>query len=291
MAPNVSSPPDASSGNDVVSRIYLIRHGDRFDYANPSWLDSAKAHGALVTDPPLSALGHKQATETAEHLRKLASSTAADDNAHHVDHILVSPYLRVIQTACPTSHALGLPLNVEHGLSEAHATPGDVLPSPRERFAYFPQINPGHTSLLNVEPTPGFVCPKTGHPCEAFAGKYCQRMEQFATRLERAYLGKSIVMFSHAASVALVAALLKCSMRTLKFAPCGIYHLERRNEGPWRLVGSGESNDKYVSENTSTTYPWGFSEKHFTEGTAGNYFGSSEGIDLDYFATEGGGAM
>ena len=32
MAPNISSAADGG-GSDVVSRIYLIRHGDRFDYA------------------------------------------------------------------------------------------------------------------------------------------------------------------------------------------------------------------------------------------------------------------
>ena len=192
------------------------------------------------------------------------------------------PYHRVIQTACPTSDALGLSLHIENGSSEAHATPG-VLPSPAKRFAYFPQVNPDYSSLLDVQPTPNFECPKTGFPCEAFAGKYCQRMEQFAARLETAYHGQTVALFSHAASVALVAALLKCSMRKLKFAPCGIYHLERINRGPWSLISSGESNTDYVEENSPTTYPWGFAEKYFDEGSGKTYFGSSEGIGLDYF--------
>lgn len=290
MAPNnnSASPPDA--GSNVISRIYLIRHGDRFDYANPSWLDSAKDYGALITDPPLSALGHRQASETADQLWKITKNNdqetnSSNDNAqqHHVDQILVSPYLRVIQTACPTSNILNIPLSIENGLAEAHATPGSVLPSPKERFVYFPQINPTYNTLLNVHPTPGYNCPKTGHPCEAFAGKYCQRMEQFAKCLEQTYFGKNIVLFSHAASVALVAALLHCSLRSLKFAPCGIYHLERINDGPWTLAQGGESNEEYVTENSPTTYPWGFSEKHFDEDSGGHYFGSSEGVDLDYF--------
>mmetsp|Transcript_4502 Transcript_4502/g.10078 ORF Transcript_4502/g.10078 Transcript_4502/m.10078 type:complete len:296 (-) Transcript_4502:341-1228(-) len=293
MAPYVhAASPDA--GNDVISRIYLIRHGDRFDYANPSWLESAKDHGALVTDPPLSALGHRQARETADQLRRITKTNDnenGDTNSqqqhhnHHVDKILVSPYLRVIQTACPTSDALGLPLSIENGLSEAHATPG-VLPSPADRFAYFPHIDPGHVSLYDVQSTPGHSCPKTGHACEAFAGKYCQRMEQFATCLERTYYGKSVMLFSHAASVALVAALVKCSMRDLKFAPCGIYQLQRVNEGPWTLMGNGDSNEEYVTENSPTTYPWGFGDKYFIEGTERNYWGSSEGIGLDYFVRE-----
>jgi len=205
------------------------------------------------------------------------------EKAHQVDKILVSPYLRVIQTACPTADVLGLRLCIETGLSEAHATPGSVLPSPAERFAYFPHVDPDHTSHLELSPTPGYLCPRTGFPCEAFAGRYCQRLEQFASRLEGAYHGQTVALFSHAASVALVAALLKCSMRKLKFAPCGIYHLERVNRGPWSLIRNGESNDDYVDENSPTTYPWGFDEKHFDEASGKDYFGSSEGIDLDYF--------
>ena len=280
--------------------------------SNPSWLDSAKAHGALITDPPLSPLGHRQAMETADHLWKLVNNSkqqhpttnkdtsqptfdaniGLNSQHHHVDEILVSPYLRVIQTAIPTSTILNLPLSIESGLSESHATPGpNIVPTPHERFRYFPQINPNYTSLLQVQPTPGYSCSKTGYPCEAFAGRYVQRMQSFASILEKNHRGKSIVLFSHAASVALVASLLRCSMRNLKFAPCGIYHLQRTNNDPWTLMRHGGCNAEYVSENSPTTYPWGFSEEHFEEGDNSSnkeneYFGSSEGIDLDYFVQD-----
>mmetsp|Transcript_15509 Transcript_15509/g.31376 ORF Transcript_15509/g.31376 Transcript_15509/m.31376 type:complete len:339 (-) Transcript_15509:132-1148(-) len=309
---------NTSNNDDDISRVYLIRHGDRFDYANPSWLVSARKNGVLVTDPPLSDLGHRQARETADYLSLITkkrmdavpSSTSGDavdsspspegregdqwqqnqHNNHGVSKILASPYLRVIQTACPTSAALNLPISIELGLSEAHATPGSVLPSPRDRFAYFPQIDTSYESLLHVEPTPGYKCRKTGQPCEAFAGRYTQRMGEFARRVEETYRGRTIVCFSHAASVALVAAFLKCTMRELKFAPCGVYELRRRGDGPWEMVTDGESNP-HVTENAATTYPWGFGEKHFEEKkdgdtVPGDYFGSSEGIGLDYFVDE-----
>ena len=198
---------------------------------------------------------------------------------------MVSPYLRVIQTACPTSDAFDIPLCIEGGLSEAHATPGDVLPSPRDRFAYFPQVDPTYHSLHRVKPTPGFACPKTGHPCEAFAGHYTKRMGEFAKKIEEHHCGETIVCFSHAASVALVAALLKRSMRELKFAACGVYELERIDDGPWTLVSGGDTNP-HVTETSPTTYPWGFSEKQFKEVEGGRYFGESEGVGLDYFVPE-----
>ena len=248
MAPRAECPQN-NINNDIISRIFLIRHGDRFDYANPTWLDAAKEHGALITDPPLSELGHRQAQETANFLRSIVEKANKDDHdsenddidqdRSHVHNILVSPYLRVIQTAIPTSNALQLPICIEYGLSESHATPlfttinGGInanLPSPQDRFSYFPQIDPSYQSLLQIRSTPGHTCPKTGMPCEAFAGKYCQRMKELAERLEKVYFGKSIVCFSHAASVALVAALLKCSLKELNFAPCGVYELNRTND-------------------------------------------------------------
>lgn len=48
MAPSLPAHQDNADG-DVISRIYLIRHGDRFDYANPGWLGTAKESGCLVT--------------------------------------------------------------------------------------------------------------------------------------------------------------------------------------------------------------------------------------------------
>lgn len=233
-------------------------------------------------DPPLSHLGHRQAIEVAVHLQKIMPN---NEQGQAMQKILVSPYLRAIQTATATSCAFDMPLCIENGLSESHATP-DILPTPHQRFAYFPMVDPNYNSLLNVTSTPGFFCPKTGFACEAFAGRYCKRMESFARCLERIHYGKTIVLFSHAASVALVAALTKCSMTDLKFAPCGIYHLERVNNGPWKILQSGNDNTQHVSQNSLTTYPWGFSKKYFEENESNKYFGSSEGIDLEYFVEE-----
>ena len=277
------------SSEEGVSRIFLIRHGDRFDYANSSWLDRAQQHGALVTDPPLSALGHRQAQETADHLVSLLQCRSVQ-----VTKILVSPYLRVLQTACPLSDALQLPLCIERGLSEAHATPG-ILPSAAARFAYFPHVDVSYSSLVpDVTATPGFICRKTGVPCEAFAGHYVARMDRLARALERHHAGDTVVCYSHAASTALVAALLQCSLRDLTFAPCGIFELQRGvGQKHWTLVTNGAVNTPHVTENSPTTFPWGFQDKHFqeqeaststtTSSTTANYFGTSQGIGLDYF--------
>ena len=65
-----------------VSAIYLVRHGDRLDYANKDlWHANAAELGHNERDLPLSELGHRQAQETAA-----ALSAAA------VDQILVRAY-------------------------------------------------------------------------------------------------------------------------------------------------------------------------------------------------------
>ena len=86
-----------ASGATPRTTVFLVRHGARHDYANPAaWKETCRRLGHEPSDPPLSALGHKQAREVAAALQ-----------GQGIRHILVSPYLRVIQTAQPLAHALG----------------------------------------------------------------------------------------------------------------------------------------------------------------------------------------
>jgi hypothetical protein len=48
MAPSLPAHQENGDG-DTISRIYVIRHGDRFDYANPGWMDTARESSCLVT--------------------------------------------------------------------------------------------------------------------------------------------------------------------------------------------------------------------------------------------------
>merc|ERR1711862_364085 len=155
-------------------------------------------------------------------------------------------------------------LNIETGLSEIRAT-SSGLQTPQQRFAYFPHINTTYTPLLDLKTSPGQYCQKTNLPCESFPESYIRRMEHFAAMLEQSYYGKNVVLFSHAASVALVCALVKCTLRGLKFAPCGVYHLERLNRGPWRIIKSGSTNESYVTKNSEWTFPWGYQDNNFAK--------------------------
>jgi broad specificity phosphatase PhoE len=50
---------DANGFQESV--IYLMRHGDRWDFAHPEWEVQMRELGYGTWDPSLSPLGHKQA--------------------------------------------------------------------------------------------------------------------------------------------------------------------------------------------------------------------------------------
>ena len=243
-------------GCDHPSNLYLIRHGARHDHLEPKWKDESKSLGLNVRDPPLSALGHRQGRDTAKHLARLPSSVRPEK-------ILVSPYLRVIQTAAPTADILGLKLEVEQGLAEIHHILGQI-PEATERFAYFPQISVGNDETLSLcEPTADTTDPETGLGAESYPLGYLTRLKRFAPLLSKACDGRNVACFSHAASVALVAALLgETELSAVgAFAPTGIFHLRSAGGGaPWVLESHGGTNP-HVSENHSATYPWAHPEE------------------------------
>ena len=117
------------SRDALCTTVYLIRHGARHDFADKAaWRATCNRLGHETSDPPLSALGHAQARETAAAL-----------SGEGIEHILVSPYLRVLQTAQPLAHMCSLPLRVEEGLAELAYAPA-TIPSAGARVAYFPEI-------------------------------------------------------------------------------------------------------------------------------------------------------
>lgn len=230
--------------------VFLVRHGARFDFQNKEeWRKTCARLGHEPSDPSLSALGHAQARET-------ASALASEG----VQHILVSPYLRVIQTAQPLAHACSLPLCIEEGLAELAYEPRSVPPA-GARVAYFPEVDDAYAPI---------------HPPVQPAGddgvednvSYLRRMLRFAAELPRRFAGGgTVACFSHAASVALVAALTRSEALDAvgTFAPCGIWKLVTDDGGAsWRVERAGEDNTGHVSENAPSTFPWGFRHSETT---------------------------
>jgi broad specificity phosphatase PhoE len=112
------------------SEIFLIRHGIRLDFVSPDWKENAEK----PFDPPLADIGLQQAEDIAGAL-KMSGIKA----------IYSSPYLRAIQTAAASSHALDIEVRIEPGFGE-WLNPGfftdlPCLLSPREAVAICPLID------------------------------------------------------------------------------------------------------------------------------------------------------
>jgi broad specificity phosphatase PhoE len=226
--------------------LVLVRHGDRHDYANPTWKDQIQALDRFPRDPPLSTLGHRQARELG------AAAAATLKRRGGAVRVLSSPYLRCLQTITPLCDALDIPLELYPEIAEVRHHPRNVAPY-AERFQYFPRL------VDRADP-------HTGADEETWPLGYLERMsstERSLTELIDAELRKgrsTVVLTSHAASVALVSRLLNIELTIdLKLAPAGCYVFARDAKGDaWRLLRSGESNAPYVTENAKTTYPWGY---------------------------------
>ena len=111
-------------------------------------------------------------------------------------------------------------------------------------------------------------------PQELYPEEYFERILKFARALEDKVSGKTFICVTHAASVALVAALLKCNLedipgdkdcdkseRTDFFAPVGVYHLSKTGKEKWRLISNGSTNS-HASRRDPTSITWGYGEGH-----------------------------
>lgn len=85
--------------------IWIARHGNRLDFVNPEWFNTAPRR----YDPPLSEDGFIQGMELGQRLK-----------SEDITHIFASPFLRTIQTADKVAQILNLPIKLEAGLGEWH---------------------------------------------------------------------------------------------------------------------------------------------------------------------------
>ena len=138
----------ALNGNQY---LFVIRHGDRWDYSHPEWRDSAKRRG----DPPLSTLGHQQAHETGVFLDKMLAGMTHDRITW-----LSSPFLRTLQTSDVALNAFQaidssqIKILPEYSIFELDGHNGVFhkdLPDLEERKLYFPRLDESYQSLFVPE--------------------------------------------------------------------------------------------------------------------------------------------
>lgn len=99
-------------------RVYVARHGERQDFVDPSWKETAEN----PHDPPLTKDGEEQASELGARLAKC-----------NIAHVFASPFLRTVKTAVNAAAQLeGKPrVKIEPGICEWLSNRWFEEPGPR----------------------------------------------------------------------------------------------------------------------------------------------------------------
>lgn len=160
-----------------MQKIWIARHANRQDFADPDWAATAdRPH-----DPGLSPDGVEQA-------RKLGRRVAALS----IDRILSSPFLRSVEKACRAAEALDCPVYLEPGLGEWQnpdwfEARAETLPPPvlADRFEH---VEEGHLPCRS----PNY--PESRHASLARIGASGQCLAE-------RYPGESLLLVGHGMTV------------------------------------------------------------------------------------------
>lgn len=195
-----------------VRRIFLARHGNRQDFIDPTWVDSALER----YDPPLSPDGFEQAHRLGQRL--VGEGIVA---------IVASPFLRTVQTAEQVNATLGVPMFLEPGF-------GEWLSSDSfERSPRLGLLAPGATRYPVLGAGPILV---DEHGTLAWPETREQMRARVQHTLERLldHLDGTLLVVTHAASAA-AAVLIDPRVARVECPLCALFCLER-DAGGWRLV-------------------------------------------------------
>lgn len=248
----------AAADDDDRQYLFVIRHGDRWDYSFPDW---KKLPTSRLGDSPLSPLGHQQAREVG---RFLDSWLSERDFTSKDMTWMSSPFLRCVQTSNEALNAFrsidvstDLSILPEYSIFEWDGHNGEWhkdLPTLEERVNYFPRLDISHESLFVPsipEPRNKFFS-RCDHVVETFNERYPYKRRQV------------FFMVSHAAGcVAMSKALTGLPLNEITPAgPCSIYMFSRTSgSDPWSLDphDKPESMNGYtghLSDTGTKTVPW-----------------------------------
>ncbi|KAJ7597083.1 phosphoglycerate mutase-like protein [Mycena floridula] len=239
----------------MVEKIYLARHGFRLNWVTSNW----KSETGLARDPPLASYGVSQAQELADYFVSLPEDERPTA-------IFSSPYYRCLQTSQPVARALGIPIFVEHGISEwyspvapktgLHPRPGSAT----ELQAYFPEISAEWSSIYYPSRR-GEDVQQVHVRCEEF-------LSDFIPQVRRKFEGKHshILLVSHAATVIAIArGLLADRTVPLRVGCCSLSEFEKQSEN---LLGRWKGNK--LADGThmvnGSERDWGFEDIEIAQG-------------------------
>ncbi|KAI0669942.1 histidine phosphatase superfamily [Trametes maxima] len=202
----------------TIETIYVARHGYRMNWVTNEW----NSVTGLPRDPPLADRGLTQAQELADYFLSLPENERPTI-------LLSSPYYRCLQTAVPSAQKLGVPLYIEHGLSEwySHAAPGTGL-HPRPASAtdlrqYFSEIDDSWQSI--------YYASRKGEDVSEVHDRVNELMRALVPYIEHKFGGqhRRVLLVSHAATViALTRELLGDRELPLRVGCCTITELHRK---------------------------------------------------------------
>ncbi|KAJ3737197.1 histidine phosphatase superfamily [Lentinula guzmanii] len=174
----------------MIETIFIARHGFRLNWITTVW----ESPTGMPRDPPLTAFGVAQARELADYFLSL-------EEDQRPTLIFSSPYYRCLQTSKPSAQVLGLPIYVEHGLSEWYSpvVAGTGL-HPRPASAstlkeYFSEIDPDGWSSIYY-PT------RKGEDVDQLQDRAHSVLSNLISEVESGFPNhKRVLLVSHAATV------------------------------------------------------------------------------------------
>ncbi len=189
----------------MASVIWLVRHGNRQDFVDPAWRESAR----FPDDPPLSADGFEQARRLARRLRE-----------ERISAIYASPFLRTLQTANEVARELDLSVRVEPGFGE-HLNP--------EWFPRPPELHPMSELaqwVSRLEPGPiSTTLPNYPETTEAAHRRAARTVDSLVRRHV-----DPVLLVGHGASVSGAVLLLAREVRETPCPLTGVFKLVRVGE-------------------------------------------------------------
>ena len=275
MSPQAENQQEQTFSNPVQS-VFIIRHGDRWDYQHPEWKKTAARKG----DPSLSTLGHEQARQVGRYLDNLfvEEGISADQIT-----LLSSPFLRTIQTAnellAEIKKTRGNPGNTvkikpEYSVFEFDLWGQDFhssLPQMDERKCYFPRLDEHYETA--------FV-PELPEDCQKFFNRCDEAMKHISDDYPCDEEGKNrvIIIVTHAACcIGLAKSATGMALQEINAAaPCSIFKMTRKSsDSAWRMdhyaKDGGLNGFTDHMENIGTnTRPWNnFGDKNVNNGWTG----------------------
>jgi len=244
--------------------LYLVRHGSRYDYSNPArWKALSTLPPVLSTNPPLSHFGFQQAELTGHHLKKSVDNDKSNLGPETVVKCYSSLYNRVLQTARPFVSLYETPILPEPGLLE-YGHHHHTLEAPEvDILQNFPEIDLSYVPLTSL-----YEVDWSSKTSRETGISYLRRIHRFSHRynasLKNVETNTVDVMFSHAASSSLVAALTGETLGHVgQFAPCGVFKLtlNTKDGKGWKIDIMGSDNSHSIPSGVdvgSCTKPWGY---------------------------------